>query len=234
MRKKFFSKRFTKHMLILCGCVVLSLLVISVVLSRPFRVGRLPDKGKNFGCGTCHTNPSGGGRRNSFGSDYQKIAMKAGDKYTDDLGKLDSDGDGFTNDQEFTASKNPGDSESKPADGADPEKEMAKALEKGKALFNDKKLGKTGASCNSCHPGGKSSGGQVMGMETPELKGAAATFPKYKNPMKRVITLEQMNNVCIDMVMEGKPLKLGSDDSVALAAYVTSLSNGVKIKVGKK
>jgi len=234
MRKKFFSKRFTRHMLILVGCVVLSLLVISVVLSRPFRVGKLPDKGENFGCGTCHVNPRGGGKRNSFGSDYQKIAMKAGDKYTPALGKLDSDGDGFTNDQEFAAGTNPGDPMSKPADSVDPEVELAKAIDKGKALFNDTKLGKTGTSCNSCHPGGKSSGGQVMGMEIPELEGAAATFPKYKNPAKRVITLEQMNNMCIKMIMEGKPLELGSDEAVALAAYVTSLSNGVKIKVGKK
>jgi len=36
------------------------------------------------------------------------------------------------------------------------------------------------------------------------------------------------------MIMEGKLLELGSDEAVALAAYVTSLSNGVKIKVGKK
>ena len=233
MKANIFNKRLTRYMMIIFTCAILSLLVVSVVLSRPHRLGRLPDKGKNFGCGTCHVNPRGGGKRTSFGKDYEKVAMKAGDKYTENLGKLDSDGDGFTNDQEFAAKKHPGDPESKPA-GADPQAELAKAIEKGKALFNNTKLGKTGTSCNSCHPGGETSGGQVMGMEIPTLKGAAATFPKYKNPAKRVITLEQMDNVCIDMIMEGKPLKLGSDEAVSLAAYVTSLSKGVKIKVGGK
>ncbi len=233
MKANVFSKRFTRYMAIIFACAILSLVVISVVLSRPHRLGRLPDKGKNFGCGTCHVNPRGGGKRTSFGEDYEKVAMKAGDKYTENLGKLDSDGDGFTNDQEFAAKKHPGDPESKPA-GADPQAELAKAIEKGKALFNNTKLGKTGTSCNSCHPGGETSSGQVMGMEIPTLKGAAATFPKYKSPAKRVITLSQMDNMCIDMIMEGKPLELGSDESVALAAYVTSLSKGVKIKVGEK
>ena len=233
VKANVFSKWFTKYMVIIFACAILSLLVTSVVLSRPYRLGRLPDKGKTFGCGTCHVNPRGGGKRNPFGKDYEKVGLKAGDKYTEELGKLDSDGDGFTNDQEFAAKKHPGDPESKPA-GADPKAELAKAIEKGKALFNNTKLGKTGASCNSCHPGGGTSGGQVMGMEILALKRAAATFPKYKNQAKRVITLAQMDNVCIEMLMEGKPLELESDEAVSLAAYVTYLSNGVKIKVGGK
>lgn len=233
MKANVFSKRFTRYMVIIFACAILSLLVISVVLSRPHRLGRLPDEGKNFGCGTCHIKPKGGGERNPFGKDYRKVGLKAGDKYTEELGKLDSDGDGFTNDQEFAAKKHPGDPESKPA-GADPQAELAKAIEKGKALFNNTKLGKTGTSCNSCHPGGGTSGGQVMGMEIPTLKGAAATFPKYKSLAKRVITLSQMDNMFIEMIMKGKPLELGSDEAVSLAAYVTSLSNGVKIKVGGK
>ncbi len=235
MRSKSLRKRSIRYVLVFTICTALALTVISVVSGRPFRVGRLPDKGKNFGCGTCHINPKGGGERNPFGQDYEKIAIKAGDKYVEDLGKLDSDGDGFTNDQEFAANTHPGDPESKPAEAvADPGVELAKAIEKGKALFNDAKLGKTGTSCNSCHPGGDTSGGQVMGMEIPSLKGAAATFPKYKMPAKSVITLEQMNNMCIKMIMEGEPLKLGGDESVALATYVTSLSNGVKVQVGGK
>jgi cytochrome c peroxidase len=228
------SKKSVSYILAAFICATLALTVISVVLARPFRVGRLPDKGKNFGCGTCHVNPRGGGKRNPFGQDYEKVGIKARDRYTEKLGELDSDGDGFTNDQEFAAGTRPGDSKSKPAGGAAPQVELTKAIEKGEALFNDTKLGKTGTSCNSCHPGGDTSGGQVMGMEIPALKGAAATFPKYKKQVKRVITLSQMNNVCIEMVMEGKPLKLGSDKAVALAAYVTSLSNGVKVQVGEK
>jgi len=234
MRRMAFSKKSVSYILAVLIPAMLVLTVISVVLARPFRLGRLPDKGKGFGCGTCHVNPRGGGKRNPFGEDYEKVAMKAGDKYTEKLGGLDSDGDGFTNDQEFAANTHPGDSESKPAGGTDPQVELTKVIEKGEALFNDTKLGKTGTSCNSCHPGGGTTGGQMMGMEIPTLKGAAATFPKYKKPAKRVITLSQMNNMCIEMIMEGKPLKLGSDEAVALVAYVTSLSNGVKVQVGEK
>jgi hypothetical protein len=40
--------------------------------------------------------------------------MKAKETYTKALGDLDSDGDGFTNDQEFAAGTNPGLATSKP------------------------------------------------------------------------------------------------------------------------
>lgn len=242
MNVSYFIKRFTKHILVLFICIVLALASVSIVFSRSFRMGKLPDKGKNFGCATCHVNPSGGGDRNPFGKDYERIGLKAKDTYTEELGKLDSDGDGATNDQEFAANTNPGDPNSKPgakaatasaASDANPQAELAKAIARGRALFNDPKLGKTGSSCNGCHPGGKSSGGQVMGMMIPSLEGAAATFPKYKKSAKRVITLSQMNNLCIEMIMKGSPLKLDSDEAIALTAYVTSLSNGVKVQVGE-
>ncbi len=233
MKRIAISRKSIRYILAVSIFAVMVLVVISIVSGRSFRVEKLPDKGKNFGCGTCHTNPRGGGKRNPFGKDYEKLGIKAKENYTAELGELDSDGDGFTNDQEFAANTNPGEPESKPAAVvADPKTELAKAIEKGKALFNDTKLGKTGTSCNSCHPGGDSSGGTVMGMEIPSLKGAAATFPKYKKPANGVIILSQMNNICIEMIMEGEPLKLDSDEAIALAAYVTSMSNGVKIKVG--
>jgi hypothetical protein len=82
--------------------------------ARPFRIGVLPDKGEKFGCGTCHVNPSGGGPRNPFGRDYEKTAIKAGDKYIPELGAMDSDKDGATNDEEFAAGTRPGDPASKP------------------------------------------------------------------------------------------------------------------------
>ena len=94
--------------------VTFSLGLCSTALSRPFRMGRIPDKGKGFGCGTCHINPRGGGARNSFGADYEKIAIKAGEKYTGALGKTDSDSDGFDNDREFASGTHPGDAKSKP------------------------------------------------------------------------------------------------------------------------
>ena len=92
----------------------LILIFVSLGFSRPFRVGKMPDKGKNFGCATCHINPLGGGGRNPFGKDYEKIGLKAGDTYTSELAELDSDEDGASNDQEFDAGTNPGDPKSKP------------------------------------------------------------------------------------------------------------------------
>ncbi|MBM3242613.1 c-type cytochrome [Candidatus Poribacteria bacterium] len=115
----------------------------------------------------------------------------------------------------------------------DAEVELKKVIEQGKALFNDTTLGTTGMSCNSCHPDGGTAGGEMMGMKVKDLHGAAATFPKYKNQAKAVITLEQMNNMCITMPMKGRALKLDSPEAIALAAYVTSLSNGMKIEMGK-
>lgn len=94
---------------------IFTYMTADTVQARPFRMGVLPDKGAKFGCGTCHVNPSGGGPRNSFGQDYGKTAMKAGDKYNQELGAMDSDKDGATNDQEFAAGTHPGEAGSKPA-----------------------------------------------------------------------------------------------------------------------
>jgi len=99
---------------ILLMFALISLSTGSDVFARPYRLPKLPDGGKNFSCATCHINSWGGGDRNPFGKDYQNIGVPAGDKYTPALGEMDSDGDGFTNDQEFAANTNPGDPASKP------------------------------------------------------------------------------------------------------------------------
>ena len=60
-------------------------------------------------------NAMGGGGLNPFGRDYYLTSLSAGDKYTEKLGKMDSDGDGFTNDQEFAVGTNPANPKSKPS-----------------------------------------------------------------------------------------------------------------------
>jgi hypothetical protein len=118
-------------------CVALLLLIgVTSSTGRPFRVDNLPDKGRNWSCGTCHVNPAGGGQRNAFGKDYERIAIPAGDRYTKALGDKDSDGDGFTNDQEFNANPptKPWDAKSKP-----PGEPLAVTL-KGKKILTWAKL----------------------------------------------------------------------------------------------
>lgn len=101
-----------KYVLIL---VLLLLFLITILAyGRDFRLVLLPDKGKNFGCATCHISPAGGGAKNAFGRDWEAIAIPNGDKYVPVLANRDSDGDGFKNDAEFAAGKNPGDPNSKP------------------------------------------------------------------------------------------------------------------------
>ena len=109
-----FVRRVMVFGLVIVQSLIFSLVFFSPASSRPFRLGKIPDNGKRFGCATCHISSRGGGERNSFGVDYEKIAIKAGEKYTEDLGKKDSDGDEYTNDQEFEARTHPGDPDSKP------------------------------------------------------------------------------------------------------------------------
>lgn len=115
---------------------------------------------------------------------------------------------------------------------------FAASNERGKKLYHDSKLGNnpTGMSCNSCHPGGKTTGGEVemMGMKLkiPSLTRSAATFPKVKGPDKMMVTLSQMNNMCLTMMMKGQPLDLNSQEAVDLATYVSSFSKGKKYNPG--
>jgi thiosulfate dehydrogenase len=116
---------------------------------------------------------------------------------------------------------------------------LDEALTRGNALFVKETLGNntTGMSCASCHPAGKTTGGSInmddMSMPIPTLIGAAATFPKYKAGAGKVVRLEQMNNMCITMIMKGKALDLESQEAVDLAAYVTSLSYKKPMQKGK-
>ncbi len=111
-------------------------------------------------------------------------------------------------------------------------------LNDGKQLFGDPTLGKSGRSCESCHPGGGTSSGEAQipmrdySIPVPTLVGAAARFPQYKTASDRVITLAQMNNNCIRMFLGGDALELNSREAIALSMYVSSLSNGENVQIG--
>lgn len=113
----------------------------------------------------------------------------------------------------------------------------------GRRLFEDPSLGSNGRSCESCHAGGTTTGGEAeipkkLGhgpyrLPIPSLVGAAARYPRFKAPNDEVITIEMMTNNCIRMFMQGKRLPLNSPESFYLAQYVSSLSNGDTVQVGR-
>ncbi len=83
-------------------------------------------------------------------------------------------------------------------------------LERGKALFNDPKLGANGRSCNDCHKSGAG------------LEQAA----KRKD-------LEDMVNGCIVVNLKGKALGPDSVEMRSLLLYIRSLEAG-KRQLGRK
>ena len=95
--------------LVLVGAAVI--LALSFTASGfPGFKSQLPDSGRTFDCRTCHTGT--GGSLNPFGTDFKEN----GETYSSALAAMDSDGDGYTNDEEFRADPvtNPGDATSHP------------------------------------------------------------------------------------------------------------------------
>ncbi|MFN0318261.1 MAG: c-type cytochrome [Burkholderiales bacterium] len=115
---------------------------------------------------------------------------------------------------------------------------QANSLRHGQQLFESASLGTNGFTCATCHPKGSTTGGKVpvgkMQVAIPDLKGAAATFPKFKVPNDGVITLQEMNNNCVVMFLKGQPIRLGSQDARDLASYVTGLSENEPLTPGRQ
>ncbi len=84
----------------------------------------------------------------------------------------------------------------------------AGSLDRGKALFNDPKLGTTGKSCNDCHQNGKG------------LQNAASEKD-----------LGQIVNGCITQNLKGAALDMKSANMQSLILYIKSFSQK---KEGKK
>lgn len=77
---------------------VVVLITSSVLMTRDFRVSKVPNGGK-FSCATCHTSSFGGGDRNNFGKSVESLVPTGSiqDFWGPALAGLDSDGDGFSN-----------------------------------------------------------------------------------------------------------------------------------------
>lgn len=80
-------------------------------------------------------------------------------------------------------------------------------IETGKALFESPKLGTSGKSCATCHPGGKGLEDSIYLDETELIK---------------------MNNYCIRKPLKGEPLDPASTEMDSLVHYIRSLYPAVE------
>lgn len=99
------------------------------------------------------------------------------------------------------------------------QKEYMAAVEKGRALWTDGKLGTNGVACAQCHPNAANT--------HPE------TYPKFQKQIGKVIPLREMINWCLQNPLEGKPLSYEDPKMVAIEAYVHYERRGVVLAPGK-
>lgn len=103
--------------------------------------------------------------------------------------------------------------------------ELAKSVERGKALFSDKSVGTNGMTCNTCHPeGGTKDAGNVKAFDN-----LACKYPAYWEGMSNtVMTLTQVVQWCIVNPLKGKPLAWDDPKLTDLTAYCASIKSAKK------
>ena len=70
---------------------------------------------------------------------------------------------------------------------------------------------KSSKTCASCH--------------TPkEIAQVNKNYPRYVPLMKKVVSLEQMQNYCLVQYLSGKAIEPGGKDALSIAAYLNSIS----------
>ena len=84
--------------------------------------------------------------------------------------------------------------------------------DRGKALFNDTKLGggTSGKSCGTCHPDGK-------GLE------GIGSKKEWKTPGGEFKSLEEAVNICVTMALKGTALDVKSEQMKDLVSYLKSI-----------
>jgi cytochrome c len=113
----------------------------------------------------------------------------------------------------------------------DPAMELAKSIERGFALFNDKKLGTSGKTCNDCHKGSGTQEAVLGDMTLKAFDNLAAHYPKFFMMGNRVMTLDQVVNFCVTNPLKGEPLAWDDQRMTDLVAYCASVKPA---KVQKK
>ncbi|MBI5815010.1 MAG: sulfur oxidation c-type cytochrome SoxA [Nitrospinae bacterium] len=95
-------------------------------------------------------------------------------------------------------------------------------VDSGMAFFI-KERGEKKTSCATCHGGTSPKHGS--------LKGAAAAFPKWSAKAKRVVSLEDQINLCLEQGVGAEKLEQKSGAMTGISLYVRSLSKGAKVNV---
>jgi cytochrome c len=104
----------------------------------------------------------------------------------------------------------------------DPEQEFKFAVKRGKALFNDPKLGTSNMTCASCHKDGGTVDGIMGEMKIKAFEKLNVHYPKYMSMMgqiDKVITLDQMVNFCVVTPLKGEALAADDQRLADLVAY---------------
>jgi thiosulfate dehydrogenase len=124
--------------------------------------------------------------------------------------------------------------EPKKMEPADPAAELAKSVENGKKLFNDKTLGTSGLTCNSCHMEGGTKEGKMGETVIPPWDNLAPKYPKYFKMAERVYTLDQVVQFCIVNPLKGKALAWDDQKLTDLTAYCASVKKMEKMEKKEK
>ncbi len=105
----------------------------------------------------------------------------------------------------------------------DPVTELAKSVERGFALFSDKKLGTSGKTCNDCHMNGGMKDAKMGDMTLKAFDNLGAKYPMFMAGAKRVMTLDQVVNYCITNPLKGQALAWDDQRLTDLVAYCASV-----------
>jgi cytochrome c len=105
----------------------------------------------------------------------------------------------------------------------DPKVELAKSVERGYALFNDKKLGTSGKACSDCHMGGGTQEGKLGDVTVRAFDNLQDKYPMYWPMAKKVMTLDQVVNYCVTGPLAAKPLAWDDQRMTDLVAYCASV-----------
>jgi len=121
-----------------------------------------------------------------------------------------------------------------------PEGEVGRMVKLGEAIMNEtnthpltKGLVGNKLQCKSCHlKGTDGKPGTAHGIGT--FIGTATTFPAYSKREKTVQTLQDRINNCFMRSMNGKRPVIDTEASIAMATYITWLSQGLPMKMDTK